>query len=66
MDPRPMPNVIRFPQPAPAAPEPRHDWLLPHVATLLRYCAANGLQAEERAFAAAIEEMIAARQARRA
>lgn len=66
MDPRPMPNVIRFPQPAPAAPEPRHEWLLPHVGSLLRYCAANGLVAEERALAAAIEEMIAAREARRA
>lgn len=58
-----MPNVIPFPQPA---PEPRHDWLVPHVATLLRYCAANGLPAEERALGAAIEEMIAARQASRA
>ena len=56
-----MPNVIRFPQPAPAL-VPCHDWLLPHLADLMRYCAKHDLAAEEEALADAIEGLIAARQ----
>lgn len=56
-----MQNVLRFPQPAPA-PAARHDWLLPHLSELLRYCTKHDLAAEEAALAAAIEGLLAARQ----
>ena len=56
-----MPNVIRFPHSAPA-PVACHDWLLPHLSDLLRYCTKHDLAAEEEALAGAIEGMIAARQ----
>lgn len=58
----PMPTVLRCPEPAPAPlPAAPHDWLLPHVADLLRCCAKHGLAAEEAAFAEAIESLAAAR-----
>ena len=63
-----MPNVIPFPQPQ--SPEPArdagHDWILPHMAVLLRYCALNGLAAEEAVIARAIEGLVGLRQDRRA
>ena len=62
-----MPNVIPFPQPV-AAPEPPagrpHDWLLPHMALLLRYCASNGLSEEETALAEVIERLVTLRHVR--